>query len=403
MNFKRLSTALLTATTFFLVLGNTAFVWAQQQEMELREKREAAIETFQARLAEIEKELTTAETKRSQALGEEAFQLIGKIDQTYVQLKDMYQRQVIQLNKQVQQTWRQLEIVEGETPGSLEKKLDSLESDWEQAYQRLTQNHERHLKQMGESIAKLRSELSAIGSDAQAELATSHFEAVARWEEAHEIFLSMNEAYVDMVDEQLSRLRKKKLADASNSQLEQNLERVRGRYLAAHTRLRDRLKSHLTHLDDEYDVRKSPLTMATEESKKLIREKLHQLSQRKHKTYEKLQTSYSRTIESLEEAGSWTNADLHNKQGLEKTASEDQLAEWKAESIAASESLKTCCNAQKSYIKNQLEEIARCLAEVSSAEKRKLENHAKELEQTTLNLDKQLAVIQAKLNAAFRH
>ena len=248
MNSKLYRSFVIPALAAVLAFGVCRTAFAQQAEVQQQEQRKSSIKKMQTRIAEIEKEMKSAATQRSQELGNEAFELFGQIDQTYLQLRNVYQQQMIQLNERVRQTWLELENAQGLARETTDKKLETLEKDWERSYQRLTESHDRHLAQLKDGLSKLRGEFSAAASQAQAELESSHFESIADWEKAHELVLDVNRAYVEIVGNQLSGLESLHKNVPDSKDIQNRLQRTSSRYLKAQKRLQSRIESHLAHL-----------------------------------------------------------------------------------------------------------------------------------------------------------
>ncbi len=108
---KQCKIVLLLATVGTL-LNFFAPASAQETDLKREQQRAASIASMENRIAQIEREIKAAESERAQELGEDVSGLLGQIDDTYMQLKNSYQRQVVGLNQLMQRLWKQAESAE---------------------------------------------------------------------------------------------------------------------------------------------------------------------------------------------------------------------------------------------------------------------------------------------------
>jgi len=402
MNIKLNKKYLLSFILTFAV-GITVSAFGQEEELKKQEQQAASIEKMQQRIAEIEKEMKEGEFKRTQALGEEAFGLIGQIDETYLQMKESYQQQVIQLNSRMRQVWEKIENSEGATRESLDNKLQLLQSDWDRVYQRLTRTHDQHLDQLKDGIRKLRNEFSTAAGRAEEELETSHFESMARWEQTHEVFLNVNQTYAQIVGDTLVHLKKRLREEPGNRELADRLEKVKDRYFTVQRRLQTRYRSHLGHLDDELAIRMIQLE-ATEEgkSKLQIEQLLEQLRDRKNETFKNLQVSYRETISASESVLSEMNSRLNTTTGRAKENLEDQLAELQSEIAESKSSLQKSYSGQISFIEKQIEHLTNRLSGADEETKQLISTRMNDLRSNVETLTKNSDALKAKADEKVR-
>ena len=287
------------ALTLFLnvILALPPIALSQQDDVKAQAHRDASIKRMQARVTEIESEMKVAEFAHAQALGEEAFNLYGQIDQTFLQMKNAYQQQVIQLNQRMQRKWERVES-DGETDrDAINDALTQLEKDWERTFERLTVAHKSHLDQLKDSLAKLQGEFSEAVGRAKAELQASNFEAIARWEEGHELFLALNKTYVQIVASQLDWQQQELARNSSDKDMADRLAKTRIRFANIQGRFQRRLTSHINHLDEELTTRLAQLSVTQVwAARREIMEMVDELYTRKHTTFETLQTSYQDSV-----------------------------------------------------------------------------------------------------------
>lgn len=290
MNTQKL---LITSLVLGAVFAIPAIVLSQADQSKAQAHRDASIKRMQQRAAEIESEMKEAEQAHAQALGEEAFNLFGQIDQTFLQMKKAYQQQVIELNLRMQRKWEQVESAGIEDRASIDATLELLEKDWDRTFDRLTKAHESHLKQLGDSLAKLQGELSKATGRAKAELEASNFEAVARWERGYDFVLALNQTYVMIVNDQLRSQQKKLLENPADQDLAKRITKIRTRHANVQKRFRQRLVSHIEHLDQELETRQAQLK-ATDvwDTRREIMAMADKLYTRTDTLFEMLQASY---------------------------------------------------------------------------------------------------------------
>lgn len=290
MNIQKLLVASLMVTTA-LAIPTTLF--SQEDELKAQAHRDASIKRMQQRVSEIESEVKEAELSHAQALGEEAFNLYGQIDQTFLRMKTAYQQQVIELNLRMQRKWEQVESAGVEDRDSIDQALQQLERDWDRTFDRLTKAHESHLKQLGESLAKLQGEFSDAAGRAKAELEASNFEAVARWEKSHDLVLAINRTYIQIVNDQLRWQQKEVARNPDDQKVIQRIAKTRIRHSSIQERFQRRLSSHVHHLEKELETRLAQLK-ATRiwDTRREIMTMVDSLYERTHATFEMLEASY---------------------------------------------------------------------------------------------------------------
>lgn len=283
-----------------ITLSVPASASCQEDVTKAQSHRDASIHRMQKRVAEIESEMKDAETSHAQALGEEAFNLFGQIDQTFLQMKNAYQQQVIVLNERMQRKWEEVESTELGDREAINDALLELEKDWDKTFERLTKAHKSHLDQLNDRLAKLNGEFSTAAGKAQAELEASNFEAKSRWEEGHELFLAINRTYVKIVEGQLGWQQDEAARNPADTSMAQRLVKTRVRYANTQKRFRRRLAGHLEHLDEELSIRLKQLSATNVwDTRREIMSMVDGLYARKHVTFEHLQSSYRETASAI--------------------------------------------------------------------------------------------------------
>lgn len=264
-------------------------------------EKSKSIARMQSRVAEIEKEMKEGEREKVSLLGDEVVGLMGDIDDTYLQIKTSYEKQVIQLNQQMQRKWSEIESAETFDRKKVNQQLAKLEEEWDLTFERLTEVHDSHLEELKTSLAKVRGEFSGIAGKAQAELESSSFEAVARWEKGHELFLALNKTYVKIMATQLDWLDTKVKKTPDDTDLLAKRNEVRDRYYKIQEKLQKRLTSHIKHLEHELQVRVAQLDMLKVwDARRTIFAFVDDLYERADKTWENLEDSMLSMISTCE-------------------------------------------------------------------------------------------------------
>lgn len=379
MTSTRFTTRLMLVVAI-LTLPPGNFLMGQEAEIRWQEQRTASIEKMRKRIAEIEKEVKSAGVERAQELGEEAFGLFGEIDQTYLQMIDSYQQQVVLLNERMRQMWENVERKEGESRESIDRKLALIQSDWDRVYQQLTQTHDRHLEQLKNSIAKLRGEFSESALLAERELETGHFESLVRWEQAHEIFLKISQTFAKTIGDQLAYVQDRVRDNPDIPELNERLERVRTRFRLSQKRLQQRYLSHVDHLAEELAIRQLQYGASNDsKDKQRIRYQLEHLCSRTHSTYQDLQDSYRETIAALTSISNETKSKLKSATNREREVLEERVADLQSEVRQLNDALISSDRARISFIRREVAELANWTSEVTEEEKNRLEAKTKSL------------------------
>ncbi len=362
----------------------------QEEEVKQQEQRTASIERMQKRIAEIEEQVKSASLERAQELGEEAFGLFGEIDQTFLQMKDNYQQQVSLLNDRMRQMWENVENSDGETRESIDKKLEMLQTDWDRVFNHLTQTHDSHLQQLKESLVKLRGEFSKSASRAQAELETSHFDAMVRWEQAHEIFLKISQTFTKAVGDQLASAKARIRDNPDVKEFAERLDRVRTRYWSNQNRLQQRYLSHLDHLREELALRQLQHSVTTaRDEKQKIRSQLEHLNNRTQTTYDDLQTSFGETVATLETAVNDLTAKLKTAAGTEREKLEEQVAALASQLSVTKKSLVASYQSRLEFTQSQVDELGKWISDADEEAGKRYEAKLESLRALANRLSKQ--------------
>jgi len=284
---------------FFMV---TALIAARSANAQIDSlAHDDSIKRMQDRIEKIEEQMKDVDLVQAQTLGEEAFGLYSQIDQTFLQLKTAYQQQVVQLNQRMQKKWEQIEQANEHDRSEIANQLTQLERDWDRTFERLTNVHDDHLQQLKDSLNKVRGEFSEVAGRAQAELEASNFEARARWEQGHELFLAVNKTYVQILGDQLKWLELKRSENPNDDELKSKLTSVRNRYAALQDRLQQRLTTHIEHLQEESKTRTAQLSVTTSwNAKREMFKAIDDLYQRANEMLELTQSSYQESLAAFE-------------------------------------------------------------------------------------------------------
>lgn len=377
-------------------------VFAQQDEVDKQEKAKASITKMLNRIEEIESEIETADLQRSHELKVEVYGLLGKVDGSYRQLKEIYQAKVAELNETVKERWQDIESATGDARKTIDRKIEKLQKEWDSSYEQLTEIHDLHLDYIKDEMYQLRGKLSEAAGKAESEFELTKVESVAQWERAHELILDLNKAYVAIVGQRMKVLREELLSDRTNAELKTQVDRVWARYLTAQKRFRTRNQSHLLHLDVELGRRQNQLAAAvTTAAKDQVRKAIQQVGARKHQTFEKVEWSLLGAIDALEESIGWANADLHHKQGDQKEKSQSQIEEWENQLATANQSLGKSYRQRIKFVDQQVVGIGKQMPDASENAAKQLTELSTKLKELSANLNEKAAVIAKETSQKF--
>ena len=385
---------LLVSIFMILVWGGWALAAGQEEEVRSQDQRIASIEKMKNRIAAIESEIREAEIDRANALGDEAFELFGQIDETYMEMKNGYKQQVILLNDRMRRMWEKLENDETESRESLDKKLANLQSEWDRVFAHLTATHDWHLDQLKDSLAKLRGEFSAAAGQAKSELETSQFESLARWEQTHEILLKISQTYAKMVGDQLAYVQQRVKEKPEIEELRERLGQVRDRYILLQTRLQQRYWAHVDHLVDELDIRKLQLAATSGwDQERRARRMVEDLWHRLDTTFKDLRGSYEGTVAAIESAYAKMQEEAQNNSGRAKEALEEKLSSYQAELARMQESLQKSYTRQIDILNDEIDERNKWLSSSSVAEKARFQAKITSLQGLKEDLQRQASAM----------
>lgn len=348
---KYLNTAIVCLTLFAVsaspVVGQDEFV-----------EKSKSIARMQKRVAEIESEMEKGGREKASLLGDEVFGLMGQIDSAYTQIKSSYEQQVIQLNQQMQRKWSEIEAGETFDRKKVNQQLAELEEKWDRTFERLTEVHDSHLDELKQSLAKVRGEFSSIAGKAQAELESSSFEAVARWEKGHELFLALNKTYAKIIATQLDWLDKKVAKTPDDSDLLAKRNEVRDRYYTIQEKLQKRLTSHIKHIEHELQTRVAQLNSTKVwKARRSIFDSIDDLYERADTTWENLEDSMLSTMKICQTES-------------EETASDSRSTEAQTRIVSLKGDLKSSYFRRSAYVEEVCLELEERIAGSANVEEK---------------------------------